>query len=96
MIPPRNVTRLAGRRQSKEVLGLSRSTYDVLVVAFVYMVTKTVVMAMFTFITVAIGEFDPGNVNQGIFLIAIFNVGNAATALPVSEYFSQLGRFRVL
>jgi hypothetical protein len=68
--------------------------YNVIVVAFVYMIVKTVVMALFTFITVAIGEFDTKEAYLGIYLIAIFNIGSATTALPISEYFRQLGRFR--
>ena len=81
-------------RHSSQTMGISRNMYNVIVVAFVYMIVKTVVMALFTFITVAIGEFDTKEAYLGIYLIAIFNIGSATTALPISEYFRQLGRFR--
>jgi|MDTB01.1.fsa_nt_gb MFS family permease len=74
--------------------GVKRTNWNVAVICMVYMISKTLVMAVFTFITIAVhsitGHDDP---HEAIYPIGWLKLGSAITALPISKFFLMLGRF---
>ena len=82
-------------RRNTLVMGMERTQWNVSVICFSYMVSKSLVMAIFTFIAEAMHDIT-GHTDaaEGVYLLAVLKLGSAAMALPISKFFILMGRFK--